>query len=136
MTKYFNYERRFNGVFSRDNLPRMKDGVYVIILYDQQSKGTNWVSLFIDRNLEVYLYSFGIEYILPELLNKIKDKFNAHNIFRIQDDDSIMYRFYCTAFIEYTIAGKTLLGYTNLFSLNNYQKNDKVICKYFKDKYN
>ena len=32
-------------------------------------------------------------------------------------------------------AGNTLLDYTNLFSLNDYRKNDKAIYKYFKDKY-
>ena len=37
--------------------------------------------------------------------------------------------------IEYLIAGKTLLDYTNTFSSNDYQKNVKLICKYFKDKY-
>ena len=45
-----------------------------------------------------------------------------------------MCEFYCIVFIEYIIAGKTLLDYTNLFSLNDYQKNDKVTYKYFKDK--
>ena len=33
------------------------------------------------------------------------------------------------------LAGKTLLDYTNLFSLNDYEKNDKIIYKYFKYKY-
>ena len=37
ITKYFNYEPRFNAVFSRDNLPRIKDGGYVINLEDKQS---------------------------------------------------------------------------------------------------
>ena len=32
------------------------------------------------------------------------------------------------------IAGKTL-DFTNLFSPNDYKKNDKIIYKYFKDKY-
>ena len=32
-------------------------------------------------------------------------------------------------------AGKTLLDYTNLFSPNDHEKNDKIIHKYFKDKY-
>ena len=39
--------------------------------------------------------------------------------------------FYCIAFIEYMITGKTLLGYTILFFPNDYQKNDKIIYKYF-----
>ena len=36
--------------------------------------------------------------------------------------------------MEYMIAGKTSLDYTSLFSPNDYQKNDKIIYKYFKDK--
>ena len=74
---------RFNSVFSRKNLPKIKDGVYVINLDDKNSNGTYWVSLFVDNNLAVYFDSFGIEYIPQEVLNKIKDKSIAHNIFRI-----------------------------------------------------
>ena len=48
-TSYFNNESRFNGVFPRDNLSRMKNGAYMIKLYDKQSKGTHWISLFIDK---------------------------------------------------------------------------------------
>ena len=59
-----------------------------------------------------------------------------HNIVRTQDDDSIICGFYCIAFIEYMIPGKILLDYTNLFSPNNYKKNDELIYKYLKDKYN
>ena len=58
-----------------------------------------------------------------------------HNIFRIKSDDSIVCRFYCIAFIEYMIEGKTLLDYTNLFSLYSYKKNEKIIYRYFKYKY-
>ena len=76
----------FNSVFSRKNLPKIKDGVYVINLDDKNSNGTYWVSLFVDNNLAVYFDSFGIEYIPQEVLNKIKDKSIAHNIFRIQDN--------------------------------------------------
>ena len=59
-----------------------------------------------------------------------------HNIVRTQDDDSIICGFYCIAFIEYMIPGKILLDYTNLFSPNNYKKNNELIYKYLKDKYN
>ena len=41
----------------------------------------------------------------------------------------------CLDFIEYILAGKTFLDYTNFFSPNDYKKNDKIIYKYFKDKY-
>ena len=43
---YFNYKTRFNSVFSRDKLPRIKDGAYVKNLDDKESKGTHWISLF------------------------------------------------------------------------------------------
>ena len=62
-----------------------------------------------------------------EVLNKIGDKSITRNIFRIQDNESIMCGFYCITFIEYMLAGKTLLDYTNLFSPNYYKKNDKII---------
>ena len=61
----------FNGVFSIDNLPRIKDGVYVLNLDNNQSKGTHWVSLFIDKNVVVYFILFETEYILQEVLFKI-----------------------------------------------------------------
>ena len=53
----------------------------------------------------------------------------------MQDHRSIICEFYRIAFIEYMIAGKTLLDYTNLFSPNDCKKNGKIIYKYFKDKY-
>ena len=67
--------------------------------------------------------------------NKIKDKSVTHNIFGIQSDDSIMCGFSCIVFIEYMIAGKIFLDYTNLFSPNNCKINDRIIYKYLKDKY-
>ena len=58
----------------------------------------------------------------------MRDKSITHSMFRIQYNESI-------AFIEYMLAGKTLLDYTNLFSPNDNKKNDKIIHTYFKDKY-
>ena len=74
---------------------------------------------------------FGIEFIPQKVLNK--GKRITHIIFSIQSDDSIMYGFYFIAFIEYKIAGKTLLDYSNLLFPNDYKKNGKIIYKYFKD---
>ena len=65
---------KFSGVFSRDNLRRIKDGAYAINFDDKQNKETHWVSFFTDRNTAVYFDYFGIEYIPQEVLNKIKDK--------------------------------------------------------------
>ena len=43
--------------------------------------------------------------------------------------------FYCITFIEYMLGGRTLLDYPNLFSPDDYKKNDKIMYKYFKDIY-
>ena len=113
----------------------MKDVAYVINIDDKRSTGTHWVSLFVDRNTAVYFDSFGIEYIPQEVLNKIRDRSITHNIFRIQDDDPTMCPFYCISFMEDVLSGKAVLCYTNLFSLNDYKKNGKIIYRYFIDKY-
>ena len=84
------------------------------------------------QHTAVYFDSFVIEYIPQEVLSKIKGKSITHNICRMQSYDSLMCGFYCFAFIEYMFAGKTLLDYTNLFSPNEYEKNNKIIYKYFK----
>ena len=67
---------------------------------DKQGKETHWVSLFIDRNTALYFHTIRIEYISQEVLRKIKDKSSTQNIFRTQDNDSIMCGFYCIAFTE------------------------------------
>ena len=52
--KYYQNEPKFNGVYSRDNLPKIKDGVYVINLDEYSDIGTHWVALFIINNDVAY----------------------------------------------------------------------------------
>ena len=49
--------------------------------------------------------------------------------------DSIMCmcEYFCIEFINYMLKGKTLLDYTNLFSPNDFKKNDRVIKRIFKN---
>ena len=53
------------------------------------------------------------------------------NIFRRQANDSIMCGYFCIGFIDFMLKGKTLTEYTNLFSPNDFKKNDDIILKYF-----
>ena len=39
--------------------------------------------------------------------------------------------YFCIGFINFMLKGKSFLDYTNLFSLNDYDKNDKKILGYF-----
>ena len=61
--KYFHYGPRFNGVYSRDNLPKIKDGAYVINLHEYSDIGTHWLALYVQNNDVTYFDSFGVEHI-------------------------------------------------------------------------
>ena len=134
ISEYYKNEPRFNGVYSRNNLPnKIKKGAYVINLDEYENTGTHWVSLFVKANKVIYFDSFGIEHI-PEEINKFigNKKIKAH-IFRIQAYDSIMCIYFCIEFINYMLKGKKLLDYTNLFSPNDFKENDQVIKRIFKN---
>ena len=62
--KYYKNEPWFNGVFSRNNLPKkIKDEAYVINLDEYADVGTYWIALFCNRNEIVHFNSFGVEHI-------------------------------------------------------------------------
>ena len=55
----------------------------------------------------------------------------CYKIYRIQAYDSIICGYFCIGFIDFLLKGKSVLEYTNLFSPNEYKKNDNIILKYF-----
>ena len=58
--KYYQNEARFNGAYSRDNLPKIKDGTYIINLDEYSDIGTHWVALYVQNNNANYFDSFGV----------------------------------------------------------------------------
>ena len=44
-----------------------------------------------------------------------------------------MWGYFCIGFIDFMLAGKTLIDYTNLFSPYDFNENDSIIFSYFKD---
>ena len=134
ISEYYKNEPRFNGVHSRYNLPKtIKKGAYVTNLDEYENMGMHWVALFVKPKYTVYFDNFGIEHIPKEIKHAIGSKEIKANIFRIQAYDSIMCGFYCIEFINYMLEGKTLLDYTNLFSPNDFKKNDQIIKRIFKN---
>ena len=112
--KYYQNEPRFNGVFSRNNLPKkIKDGAYIINLDEYTDVGTYWIALFCNKNEVVYFDSFGVEHIPKEIKKSINNKNIIANIFRVQENDSIMCEYFCIRFIDFMLAGKKLTDYTN-----------------------
>ena len=131
MQKYYQNEPKFNGVYYRDNLTGIKDGVYVINLDEYSDIGTHWVASYVHNGDVTYFDSFGVEHVPKEIKTFINNKNIKTNIFRIQPYDSIMCRYFCIGFIGFMLAGKTLTEFTNLFSPNNFKKNDDIILNYF-----
>ena len=139
---YYQNEPRFNGVFSRDNLPNtIKNSAYVLNLDEYQDIGTHWVALYVNNKTATYFDSFGVEHIPKEIMKfidneqsssaKARNKNIIRNIFRIHAYDSIMCGYFCIGFIHFMFNGNSLTDYTNFFSPNDLKKNDDIALKYF-----
>ena len=82
--EYYQNEPRFNGVFSRDNLPNtirpkgldsaVKNGAYIINLDEYHDIGTHWVPLYVNNKTITYFDSFGVEHIPKEITKFIARK--------------------------------------------------------------
>ena len=128
--KYCQNEPRFNGIYSRDNLQKIKVGEYIINLDEYSDIGTRWVASYVQNNV-TYFDSFRVEHVPKEIRTFIGNKNIKTNIFRIQTYDSIVCGYFCIGFIDFMLAGKTLTDFTNLSSPNNFKRNDDTILNFF-----
>ena len=130
--KYCQNEPRFNGVSYRDNLPdKIKYEAYVIDLDEYSDIGTHCIALYVMSNNVTYFDRFGLEHIPKEIKILIDKSIIVTNIFRRPAYDSVMCGCFCIWFIDFMLKGKALTDFTNLFSPNNFNKNDDIILKYF-----
>ena len=132
--KYYQNEPRFNGFYSRDNLPKKrKNGAFVINFDEYSDVSTHWIALYW-INIEIICFdTFEVEHV-PKKIEKFIEYENIKtNIFRIQSDNSIMCGYFCIEFIDFMFAGKTLIDFTGLFSPYDFEKNDKIILSYFEN---
>ena len=106
MQTCYQKEPRFNGIYSKDNLSRIRDGTYILNLDKYSDIGTHWIALYENK--------------------KRKNKY-----FRIQAYGSIMCGYFCTGFLDFMFARITLTDFANLFLPNNFKRNDDIMLKYF-----
>ena len=115
--RYYQNEPRFNGVFSRNNLPKkIQDRAYVINFDEYANVGTHWIALFCNRNEIFYFHSFDVEHVPEEIKNFVANKNIKANLFRVQSNDSVMCGYFYIGFIDFMLAGKKLTDFTNMFS--------------------
>ena len=77
--KYYQNEPTFNGVFSRNNVLKIKDGAYVINLDEFKSIGAHWIALPVNGNNIIYFDSLAVEHI-PKQIKKFIGNKNITNI--------------------------------------------------------
>ena len=127
--KYYQNEPKFNSVYSRNNLRKIKDGTR----YPERYKpiGTYWITLYVNKINVIYFDSFGVEYIPKEIKTFMVNKNITTTFYRIQAQNTTMCEQFGIVFTDFMLKGKSLLDYTDLFSPNKYENNDTKILKYF-----
>ena len=63
---YYQKEPKFTRVYSRNNLPKIKDGAYVINLDQFKAIGAHWITLYVNA-ITVYFDNFVAEHIPKEI---------------------------------------------------------------------
>ena len=129
--KYYQNEPKLNGVYSKNSLPKIIDGENVINLDEFKFIPTHWTTLYMNANNIIYFHSLGVKNISKWMKISIGNKNIITNIYRIQAYDSILCGYFCNGFINFVLKCSSLSDYTNLFSPNKYQNNDKIILKHF-----
>ena len=130
--KYYQNESKFNDVYLRNNLPKIKDGAYLMNLDEFKSIGTHWIALYVNSNNKrascnaIYLDSPGVEHISKEIQKFIGNENRMTNFYRIQTYGSIMCEYFFIGFIDFILKGISLLDYSNLFSPNDYEKKNNT----------
>ena len=114
--KYCQNESKFNGVYSRNNLSKIKHGPYIINLDEYESIGTYWIALYVNAEYVTYFDSFGVELIPKEIKKLIKNKNIITNIYRIQAYNSIMCGYFWIGFVDFMLIGKVYESIKFVFS--------------------
>ena len=95
----------------------------MFILGELKSVGTHLIALYVNGNNATYFDSFGVEHIPKETKKFLESKNIITNIYKKQAHDSMMCGYFCIGFIEFMLKNKSCP--------NEYEKNDKLILKYF-----
>ena len=84
-----NYKKnaKFYVVYSRNNLPKVKGGAYIINLDEYESIAIHWIALYVNYNNVTYFDSFRVEHITKEIIKFIGNKNITTNNYRMQAYD-------------------------------------------------
>ena len=84
MQKYYKNGCKTNDVYSRNNLPKLKDGAHVINLDEYKSTGTHWIALYVNEDSATYFDGFVVEDSPKEIKKFIENTNVVINNCRVQ----------------------------------------------------
>ena len=87
--------------------------------------------MYVNGENVTYFDNLWIKHIPKEIKKLIGNKNITVNYYIIQAYNSITCVYFCIMFIDFMLKGRSLLEYTKLSSPNEYEKNDKIILRYF-----
>ena len=72
---------KYNSIYSRDNLQKVRYGAYIINLSEYSDIRTHWVTLYVQNDDVTYFDSFRVEHTPKEIRTFISNKNIKTNIF-------------------------------------------------------
>ena len=81
--KHYQNEPKFNGVYSRNNLPKIKDGAHELNLDEYKLIVTHWIALYVNDD-NVTFNSFGVKHIPRETRKCLNNEYIRANIYGIE----------------------------------------------------
>ena len=123
----------FKGIFARDSVDHIhKTGSCIINLDDGVGKGTHWVASFIKSGVIYYFDSFSLPPPLEfvDYVRKLGMKYQYNYGHPIQNIYSVRCGYFCLYFLD-NIWRKSFYDCLKVFDLNDTEKNEKFIKKYF-----
>ena len=122
---HYQNEPTFNGVYSRNHLPKIKKRAYVINIDELKLLGIHRIALYMNGSNGKYLDNFRVEHIPKRIKKFIGNKNIITNVYRIQAYNTEICGYFYIGFIDFMLKCKSLLGYIDLFS--PHEKNEEKI---------
>ena len=105
MQKYYQNQRKFNGVYLRNSLCKINGGAYIINLDEYESIGIHWIALYVIAKNVTYIDSFAVEHIPKEIRKFIGNKNMIANIYRVQAYDLLTCGDFCIGLVGFMLKG-------------------------------
>ena len=97
---------KFNGVYSRNNLPKIKDGEYVMNLDEYKSVETHCMALYMNGKNIMYFDRCGVEYAPKGILKIIGNKNMITNICSIESWNNILVNLWNNDIVLFEVSKK------------------------------